>query len=301
MCGIAGSIGKNIDVKRYNLVKLDETLNHRGPDHQNYLLQKNFFLYHARLSIIDLRKVSNQPMFSSDKKLLITFNGEIYNYLELRDKIKNYRFKTKSDTEVILAAYKKWGKKCLDKLSGAFAFTIYDLDKKEAFFARDRFGQKPFFYSRFNNQFNFSSEVKGLLALGLIPKENKKAWHNYLVNGIIDEDENTLFSNVKQLLPGCCGVLNSRNELKIFRWYNLKSNVKKNNSSLEEAKDKILFHLNNSIEKCSRADVPISVSLSGGLDSAILFSLHKKNNLAKNKPKSFSLTFRSNSSTIELR
>lgn len=291
MCGIAGSIGKNVKVSKFNIKQLNDTLNHRGPDFQNYLLNRDYFFYHSRLSIIDLRNISNQPMYSSDKRLLIVFNGEIYNYIELRKKIKNYKFKTKSDTEVILAAYKNWGKSFINKLSGAFSFLIYDFKKKETFFARDRFGQKPFFYSRVNNHFNFASEVKGLLALGVVAKENKKAWHNYLVKGIIDENENTLFSGVKQLLPGNCGVLNSRNELKIFRWYNLKSNIKKSNSSIEEAKSNILYHLKDSIEKCSRADVPISVSLSGGLDSAILYSMHKKYKLAKNKPKSFSLMF----------
>ena len=113
MCGIAGAIGTNINISTTNIEKLNQVIKHRGPDFQNYLINKNFFFYHARLSIIDLRNISNQPMFSSDKKLLIIFNGEIYNYIELKNKIKNYEFKTNSDTEVILAAYKKWGKNCL--------------------------------------------------------------------------------------------------------------------------------------------------------------------------------------------
>tara|TARA_Y100000389_G_scaffold3743_1_gene3595 strand:- start:29689 stop:31557 length:1869 start_codon:yes stop_codon:yes gene_type:complete len=292
MCGIAGVIGSNINISTDNIKKLDQIINHRGPDFQNYLINKNYFLYHARLSIIDLRNVSNQPMLSSDKKFLIIFNGEIYNYVELKKKIKNYNFKTNSDTEVILAAYKKWGKKCLDKLAGAFSFLIYDIKKKETFFARDRFGQKPFFFNKTNSHFKFASEIKGLIALGLRPKENKKIWHNYLINGITDETEETFFQKVKQLLPGHYGLLNSRNQLKIFEWYNLKKKIKLNKDSKNKnIKKKILSRLKDSIKKCSRADVPISVSLSGGLDSAILFSIHAKNNFARNKPKSFSVSF----------
>ena len=113
-----------------------------------------------------------------------------------------------------MAAYKNWGKSFINKLSGAFSFLIYDFKKRKPFLLEIDLDKKPFFYSRVNNHFNFASEVKGLLALGVVAKENKKAWHNYLVKGIIDENENTLFSGVKQLLPGNCGVLNSRNELK---------------------------------------------------------------------------------------
>ena len=129
MCGIAGSIGKNVKVSKFNIKQLNDTLNHRGPDFQNYLLNRDYFFYHSRLSIIDLRNISNQPMYSSDKRLLIVFNGEIYNYIELRKKIKNYKFKTKSDTEVILADYKNWGKSFINKLSGAISFLINDFKK----------------------------------------------------------------------------------------------------------------------------------------------------------------------------
>ena len=145
MCGIAGAIGPNINISTTNIEKLNQVIKHRGPDFQNYLINKNFFFYHARLSIIDLRNISNQPMFSSDKKLLIIFNGEIYNYIELKNKIKNYEFKTNSDTEVILAAYKKWGKNCLNKLSGAFSFLIYDIKKKRLFLLEIDLDKSPFF------------------------------------------------------------------------------------------------------------------------------------------------------------
>ena len=148
MCGIAGSIGKNVKVSKFNIKQLNDTL--YEVRFSKYLLNRDYFFYHSRLSI-SLRNISNQPMYSSDKRLLIVFNGEIYNYIELRKKIKNYKFKTKSDTEVILAAYKNWGKSFINKLSGAFSFLIYDFKKKETFFARDRFGQKPFFYSRVNS------------------------------------------------------------------------------------------------------------------------------------------------------
>ena len=291
MCGIAGAIGPNINISTTNIEKLNQVIKHRGPDFQNYLINKNFFFYHARLSIIDLRNISNQPMFSSDKKLLIIFNGEIYNYIELKNKIKNYEFKTNSDTEVILAAYKKWGKNCLDKLSGAFSFLIYDIKKKEAFFARDRFGQKPFFFNKSGSQFNFASEVKGLIALGYKPVSDAGSWHDYLINGQTDEKNDTFFKGVKQLLPGEFGILDSQSNLQIKRWYDLKQKIRKNTHNYDETLNAISNKLKKSIEICSRADVPVALSLSGGLDSSILFSIQKKFNFTKYLPKAYSIDF----------
>jgi asparagine synthase (glutamine-hydrolysing) len=291
MCGIAGSFGRKLHINQKDILNLNKALMHRGPDYQNYVREKQIFFYHARLSIIDIRNISHQPMYSSDKSLLIVFNGEIYNYIELKNKLSTYNFKTKSDTEVILAAYKKWGKECLDKLSGAFSFCIYDMKKKNIFFARDRFGQKPFFYCKNKEVFNFASEVKGLIALGYKPLPNRSSWHDYLINGQTDEKSDTFFKGVKQLLPGEFGILDSKNNLKIQRWYDLKKKIKKNIQTYDETLNEIFEKLKKSVEICSRADVPVALSLSGGLDSSTLFSIQNKFNYTKYSPKAYSIDF----------
>ena len=291
MCGIAGSFGRKISINQKDIFNLNKALIHRGPDYQNYVREKQIFFYHARLSIIDVRNISHQPMYSNDKSLLIVFNGEIYNYIELKNKLSTYNFKTKSDTEVILAAYKKWGKRCLERLSGAFSFCIYDLKKKNIFFARDRFGQKPFFYCKNKEVFNFASEVKGLIALGYKPVSDRSSWHDYLINGQTDEKNDTFFKGVKQLLPGEFGVLDSKNNLKIEKWYDLKKKIRKNTPSYDETLNTILDKLKKSVEICSRADVPVALSLSGGLDSATLFSIQNKFNYTKYSPKAYSIDF----------
>ena len=154
MCGISGYFQNNISqiqVDKINRVK--QTLNHRGPDNFSYYKHKKFIFFHNRLSIIDFDKRSNQPMVSNCGNFILVFNGEIYNYLELKRLLKHdYKFKTTSDTEVLLASFIKWGENCLNKLYGAFAFCIYDL-KKFAFFARDRFGQKPLFFGKTKDVF----------------------------------------------------------------------------------------------------------------------------------------------------
>ena len=134
MCAISGIIGENLNVTDSNINKILYSLKHRGPDFSNFVKLKSAILMHNRLSIIDINNRSNQPFFSKDNNLVIVFNGEIYNYLELKEELKNYyNFKTKSDTEVLLAAYHKWGRSFLDKLQGAFAFCIYDEKKKQPF------------------------------------------------------------------------------------------------------------------------------------------------------------------------
>ena len=157
MCGILGIISPNIKKYTKNLDIIKQSLSHRGPDNTNHFLSENFLFIHNRLSIIDLFERSNQPMFDRDSNNCIVFNGEIYNYIELRkDLSSKYKFKTKSDTEVLLAAYNIWGEKMLDKLKGAFAFCIYNFKSKSAFMARDRFGQKPIYFYNSSNSFIFS-------------------------------------------------------------------------------------------------------------------------------------------------
>src|SRR3990172_6782185 len=165
MCGIAGIINLNKKrVDKNTLVKMAKTLSHRGPDDEGYFIEKNIALGHRRLSIIDLSKAGHQPM--ARENLVIVFNGEIYNYIEIKEELKNrgYRFKTQTDTEVILASYQEWGEECLKQFNGMWAFAIYDRKKNVLFCARDRLGVKPFYYFYDKTKFVFASEPKALLA-----------------------------------------------------------------------------------------------------------------------------------------
>ena len=290
MCGILGIISQNNDININNLESIKNVLNHRGPDASNYFIQKNIFLLHNRLSIIDLDERSNQPLFNNQKNLCIVFNGEIYNYLELKQLlISKYSFQTKSDTEVLLAAYQIWGEKMLDKIKGAFAFCIYDLKKKLIFFARDRFGQKPFYFHKTRSSLFFSSEIKGLIALGYKPKPNYLSWKNYLTNASTDDQRDTFFKEIFQLKPGEKAIYQNGN-LNIERWYHI-SNYINNEAKEINIKDKLLKLLTRSIDLNSKADVPLAISLSGGIDSTFLMSLCYKNNILKYKPKCYSVHF----------
>ena len=157
MCGIAGIIGKN--ASKDVLLKMTNTQKHRGPDYTGFWLDENVCFGHNRLSIIDLSENANQPFQDEEERYQLIFNGEIYNYLELKNEL-DYNFVTSSDTEVLFAAYLKWGKACLNKLNGMFSFAVWDSVDKKLFAARDRFGVKPFYYHQSEDTLYFSSEIK---------------------------------------------------------------------------------------------------------------------------------------------
>ena len=289
MCAIAGVISKNRKISDNEIRDLQKILNHRGPDSTDYYMNNEVFLLHNRLSIIDLDKRSNQPMFDEKKNICIVFNGEIYNYLELKKKLsEKYKFKTKSDTEVLLAAYIIWGEKMLHQLSGAFAFCIYNIKEKTVFIARDRFGQKPLYFLNNLNSFIFSSEIKGIISLGYKPEPNYLAWRSYLLDGSTDDTKETFFKNIYQLKPGEKAIF-KRGNLQISRWYHLSENINLNDKS--NYKKDLLSFLKKSIELNTRADVPVAISLSGGIDSNILMSMCYKHEILKYKPKCFSIYF----------
>lgn len=292
MCGVAGIIyKKNIkQIKQINLANLKKSINHRGPDNFNYILDNNIFFYHSRLSIIDLKNRSNQPFYSNDKRYVIIFNGEIYNYKFLRKKLSAlYKFKTTSDTEVLLASYIVWKEKCLNFLEGAFAFCIYDRFLNINFLARDRFGQKPLHYHINNNSILFGSEVKSLIAFGYKPKPNLNVWKEYLINGMFPEKDKTFFLNIFQVQPGEYIIIDKKLNIKKKLWYQL-NKIKFKNKKFN--KQKIITKFNKSVKNSSESDVEYAISLSGGLDSAILASLFK--NIKKKKPICYSIGFGKN-------
>ena len=293
MCGITGIIGQDINQESLNVDLIKKSLHHRGPDNVSHYLNKNIFFVHNRLSIIDLQKRSNQPFISKDKKKILVFNGEIYNYLELKNElIKNYKynFSTTGDTEVLLSAYEAWGEECLEKLDGMFAFILYDFNKKKAFFARDRFGQKPFFYKIKSSNFYFASEVKGLIANGYNPEPNYKIWYDYLNHAATDHSRETFFKDVYQLLPGEFGTFSYQGKLEIKKWYDLSNRVPKFKEN-KKIKELVFETTLNSIKINSRSDVPTSLALSGGLDSTVLMSLMNNEKMLNLKPHCYSIDF----------
>lgn len=273
MCGIAGIIGN------YNESQLDGMLvsqSHRGPDATGKYFDKKYAaLGHNRLAIIDLSEQSNQPFIDNSGRYGIVFNGEIYNYIEIKAALQSqYDFKTESDTEVLLAAFIVYGKSCLAKLNGMFAFAIWDNQEKKLFAARDRFGVKPFYYSLFQDTFCFSSEIKALHAAGIPKETNERVWASYFAYGSYGMPDATFWEGIVQL-PGGHFLKYENKNLTIKKWYHFEEEVAKQpkNLTFEQAKEHYVALLKDSINLRFRADVPVGFNVSGGLDSSVLLAL----------------------------
>ncbi|SHM64777.1 asparagine synthase (glutamine-hydrolyzing) [Flavobacterium xanthum] len=273
MCGIVGIVGN------FNIQQLDSMLrsqHHRGPDATGKYTDASFAaLGHNRLAIIDLSVQSNQPFLDSSGRYALVFNGEIYNYNELKASLQNqYVFKTESDTEVLLAAFIIYGTDCLQKLNGMFSFAIWDNQNKKLFAARDRFGVKPFYYSIKNNSFYFSSEIKALHAAGIPKIPNEKVWASYFAYGSYGNPDETFWQDVVQL-PGGHFLEYENQKLQIKKWYSFEEEVAKQpkNLTYAQAKEHYLTLLKDSIRLRFRADVPVGFNISGGLDSSVLLAM----------------------------
>lgn len=283
MCGIAGILGVNpTNVSTIKLMA--EAQKHRGPDALHFWNDEKLALGHNRLSIIDLSESASQPMISNCGNYVIVFNGEIYNYLELKKELeKEYDFVTDSDTEVLLAAYIKWNTKTLDKLNGMFSFAIWNKKANTLFSGRDRFGVKPFYFTFFENQFYFSSEIKALFAAGISKKQNQKVWANYYTFGTYGLPDETFFEGIQQLKAGhFFEIVFEKNldfsVLKTQQWYNFPERISKiKQMSTEELKVCYEALLKDSIQLRFRADVPLGMNVSGGLDSSTLINLVSRN------------------------
>lgn len=278
MCGIAGIIGD------FGTCQLDAMLlsqHHRGPDATGKYNDGNFAaLGHNRLAIIDLTPQSNQPFLDPSGRYVLVFNGEIYNYIELKAELHgHYTFKTDSDTEVLLAAFIIYGNQCLQKLNGMFSFAIWDKQDKKLFAARDRFGVKPFFYSIKNNSFYFSSEIKALHAAGISRIPNEKVWASYFAYGSYGNLDETFWEDILQL-PGGYFFEFQNQQLVLKKWYFFEEEVAKQpkNLTFEQAKEHYVALLKDSIDLRVRADVPVGFNISGGLDSSVLLALVNNNN-----------------------
>lgn len=270
MCGIAGIIGNGTDEQLDLMLSKQK---HRGPDNKSKWITKKAKLGHNRLSIIDLSVTANQPFLSDDKRYVLVFNGEIYNYIELKALLVDYKFKTKSDTEVLLAAYIKWGKDCMHKLNGMFSFAIYDTQNQSLFAVRDRFGVKPFYYHQSKTTFYFSSEIKSIHAAGIKKNPNEKVWASYLTFGSYGMPNETFWQNIWQLPAGHC-LTYQKGKLDINKWYFFEKEIQKytKKENIESVKQKYASLLKDSIKLRFRADVTIGFNISGGLDSSVLLA-----------------------------
>ncbi len=274
MCGISGILGDVTEADSIRVKRMNEVQKHRGPDADVVRMYAGAVLGHRRLSIIDLSRNAEQPMETPDGKYVLVFNGEIYNYKELRRELSGYPFKTDGDSEVLLAAWDAWGENCLEKLRGMFAFCVWDTQKQKAFFARDRFGQKPFFFSYFGKQIVFASEAKALLAAGLKARPNLNTWSRYLTCASYDDDETSFFEGVLQLRPGECASWSREVGLVRRTYYSLQDQVPEQpfDVSVSEASLRVREMLFEATNLHMRSDVPVGVSLSGGLDSSALLA-----------------------------
>ena len=272
MCAIAGIYnldGKPVEEKL--LQRMAEVMKHRGPDDEGHYLNRNIGFAHRRLSIIDLSSVGHQPMSNEEKTIWIIHNGEVYNYLEIREDLskKGYRFRSNTDTEVILYSYQEYGVKCLQRFNGMWAFAIWDERERKLFCARDRFGIKPFYYFFDGKKFVFASEIKGILEDKNIPKEpNEQIIYNYLAAGYLDHTEETFFSGIKQL-PSAHYLIIKDNNLEIRKYWELNKNIGRDSyKKTEEYAGRFRELFIDSVRLRLRADVPVGTCLSGGLDSS---------------------------------
>jgi asparagine synthase (glutamine-hydrolysing) len=281
MCGIIGKYSRN-GINRDLLVKQSNSMRHRGPDNQGVWFSKDgcVGLANNRLSIIDLSLAGNQPMLDEGRGIAITFNGEIYNYKDIRAHLQkcNYIFKSNSDTEVILAAYKEWGIECLDHLHGMFAFGLYDLNYKTLFLGRDRAGEKPLYYSSNGSEFVFASELKALMADPAFSRSvNSTSLECYLSFGYAP-GELCILNNVKKLPAGHALTFKTEtNELKSWKYWDLpeynEKNVINDEQRLIEEFETIF---SKSISQQLKSDVPIGILLSGGIDSSLITAFASK-------------------------
>jgi len=293
MCGICGWI--SMTLKPQNLIDMMDSIHHRGPDDCGTFIDGVTALGHRRLSIIDINKGS-QPM-ESIRGNAIVFNGEIYNYIELRSELidKGHQFKTDSDTEVILIAYEEWGYKCLDKLNGMFGFAIYDRLNKQIFLGRDRLGKKPLYYFHEKKLFAFASEIKSLLTLPQIHQSisiNHNAISDYLSLGYILTPK-TIFKDIKRLEASHYAIYEiSTGIFKIRQYWHLKNFflAEKQGLSKDNQIKGFMDIFEDAVKIRLRSDVPLGGFLSGGLDSSSIITLMKK--FSNNNVQAFSIGFK---------
>ena len=299
MCGIAGIIQST--ASRYDkehLKKMTGALSHRGPDGEGFWQNEStdVLLGHRRLSIIDISDAAHQP-FQYAGRYSIVHNGEIYNYIELKEQLqqKGYSFRSQSDTEVIAAAYDCWKNDCVDYFDGMFAFAIWDEKEKILFAARDRFGEKPFFYFYTNDEFIFASEMKALWAAGIEYKPNQKMLFNFITIGYTDNPEQpgeTFFENIHKLPAATTLTLSVEKwEVVLEKYWDIDPEEENKKITDHEAMEQFNQLLTRSVKRRLRSDVSIGTSLSGGLDSSSIVALINEQQVPNYKSQAFTAIF----------
>lgn len=293
MCGIAGWAGNLDKATASRKIKLmTDALAHRGPDAEGVFVNDGVALGHRRLSIIDLNENADQPMTDNGNRYTIVFNGEIYNYREVRATLEDYDFKTNCDTEVLLAAYIKKGWRCLDDLNGMFAFAIWDAREKSLFVARDRTGKKPLYYFHDGETFVFASELRALLASGATPRRlDRAALDEYLQFYSIGAPR-TLIQNIRVLLPGSYGVFQNGKFVEQKYWSYISAQKTQNADDYNAARLQVKDLLQRAVERRLVSDVTLGAFLSGGIDSSAIVALMAT--ISAQPVKTFSVGFEEN-------
>ncbi len=301
MCGICGWIETKEIIDYLTLMKMNNIARHRGPDDEGYItitdkmiclageetcggnsewekikksqIQSHLAFGHRRLSIIDLTPAGHQPMANYEKKICVTFNGEIYNYIEIKEELKKsgYMFRTDSDTEVLLCAYEEWGEDCVNHFNGMWAFAIWDADKNKLFCSRDRLGAKPFYYYKDDDRFLFSSEIKQLCQNPCVPRIlNEDIMIAQIMWGITDFSDQTLINDIFNLPGGYNIRIILNDEKDTFKEFTVYQYWDINFGGGQKIASDTFKLLRDAIEIRTRSDVPVGVLLSGGLDSSVL-------------------------------
>ncbi len=254
------------------LKKMNDATKHRGPDGTDIFTSDGISLGHNRLKIIDLSEAAKQPMKSHDGRYIIVFNGEIYNFAELREELSEYPYSSKSDTEVILAAYISWGAKCVERFNGIFAFAIWDTQESELFLSRDPIGVKPLYYFHHGDQFIFSSEIKAILEHAIPRILDQQACNNYFRLGYVPAPL-TMFSNVYKFPPAHYGLFKNGSFETVRYWDSVPEPEKK---SFEVLKKEVRVSVERAVEHQLISDRPVGVYLSGGIDSSVVLAAASK-------------------------
>ncbi len=273
MCGICGITWKDEELIR----SMADTLSHRGPDQDGFFCSEEVSLGHRRLSIIDLSENGRQPMFNEDGSVVVVFNGEIYNFVELRDELqaKGHVFSSLADTEVIIHAYEEWGLGSIDRLRGMFGYALYDLNRKRLLLVRDRIGIKPIYYHHQNGRFLFASEIKAILEDSRVERSvNYQALYDYLGFEFVPSPQ-TMFEGIHKL-PAGHYLLLEEDQVTVKQYWDLSLKQDESIGSFDEAVEKMREHLDYAVKSHLVSDVPLGVFLSGGLDSSCIVALMRK-------------------------
>lgn len=290
MCGISGILAKSDTATlRTQIRKTNDRMSHRGPDADGFFVEEGIALGHRRLSILDLSSAANQPFSNTSERFVMVFNGEIYNFNEIKLQLPDYSFRTTSDTEVVLAAFAKWGPACLGKMRGMFALAIWDRKERSLFLARDRFGVKPLYYFKDDHHFIFASEIRAILASGIVPRRlNKSALKDYLKYQSIVAPY-TLVDNIYQVPAGTYMIVRDGIvEQKVY-WRLTDQKREPEETDIGRIHKKIRDLMYQSVERRMVSDVPLGAFLSGGIDSSAVVAIMSQVN--KSTTNAFTIAF----------